>query len=625
MFRFIKKFSNLVLIFVAALCVFSATQISASDNTKTYDFDTLTSLEKVSTLFDENENVSYYKGEYYNGQIKLGSNKASGNIEIDYGENGISCSSVNVVVSSYNGSGIVKLTVNDTISGEITLTGSDNETLSVDVSDIVSKIKIETMAKPNRRAYLHQLNLVQAPLTKMYDVNYFENAPSQAAAAVENMPMSVQVEEGGLLAAPTTNPSLAGYVFNGWFTDSACTNQYDFNSKVVANLDLYASWTKDESKVNVIFDGTDTVVSVDINTACSKENAPTGPVVAGKVFKYWSDTNSADATEFDWTQTLASTITLYPVYRDMTANELAGEAFAALSTKAQLKVNYKYDRVDTSLTATLNYASDSLVGENLPGSTLGLDENFVFTTTKGTENVAWNSSSTQIRIYQKSGSNVGSLTITAKSKDIKIKNNTSAVKDIDGKDCTKYGETSDGFAYVKFYSTGTDKEHNRVYIKNGTVLFEYVTKKEKIKDTHTSLCFGSNEITQEMYEAASEFGVLYTTTTGVDFASITDIAALPEGVSSKTMTFVPQGNHYQARACFTFNQDGVDCCEQYATEIHACVYAIIGDKLYMMGDQTFSVNSLAKNYVDKHGDNTSVQKHHGMLEALETMHGNKQN
>ncbi len=34
-----------------------------------------------------------------------------------------------------------------------------------------------------------------------------------------------------------------GYTFGGWYTDSACTKAYDFNSEVTSNITLYAKWT----------------------------------------------------------------------------------------------------------------------------------------------------------------------------------------------------------------------------------------------------------------------------------------------------------------------------------------------------------------------------------------------
>lgn len=49
------------------------------------------------------------------------------------------------------------------------------------------------------------------------------------------------VKSGAKAAAPAA-PVRAGYTFQGWFTDSACTKAYDFSVPVTADLTLYAGW-----------------------------------------------------------------------------------------------------------------------------------------------------------------------------------------------------------------------------------------------------------------------------------------------------------------------------------------------------------------------------------------------
>ena len=53
----------------------------------------------------------------------------------------------------------------------------------------------------------------------------------------------VTVAKGGTLAYPTA-PSRSGYIFTGWYTDSACTKFYSFNGELTSNLTLYAGWVK---------------------------------------------------------------------------------------------------------------------------------------------------------------------------------------------------------------------------------------------------------------------------------------------------------------------------------------------------------------------------------------------
>jgi uncharacterized repeat protein (TIGR02543 family) len=41
---------------------------------------------------------------------------------------------------------------------------------------------------------------------------------------------------------PPSNPIKLGSVFEGWYIDSQCTEAYDFNSRVMQCLTLYAKW-----------------------------------------------------------------------------------------------------------------------------------------------------------------------------------------------------------------------------------------------------------------------------------------------------------------------------------------------------------------------------------------------
>ena len=58
---------------------------------------------------------------------------------------------------------------------------------------------------------------------------------------VENLPAPQQVEAGKPAAKPTA-PTRTGYQFDGWFTDSSCTEAYDFSTLITEDLILYAKW-----------------------------------------------------------------------------------------------------------------------------------------------------------------------------------------------------------------------------------------------------------------------------------------------------------------------------------------------------------------------------------------------
>lgn len=71
----------------------------------------------------------------------------------------------------------------------------------------------------------------EQPVT--YTVTFNSNGGSSVS--------SQTVEEGEKVSKPT-DPTRDGYTFGGWYTDSACTQAYDFNTEVSGNITLYAKW-----------------------------------------------------------------------------------------------------------------------------------------------------------------------------------------------------------------------------------------------------------------------------------------------------------------------------------------------------------------------------------------------
>lgn len=68
--------------------------------------------------------------------------------------------------------------------------------------------------------------------------------------------MRVSVPYGGTVKKPK-DPIDEGWTFGGWYTDRACTKEYDFSQKVYKNFTLFAKWTETPS--------TPCVVSFDTN------------------------------------------------------------------------------------------------------------------------------------------------------------------------------------------------------------------------------------------------------------------------------------------------------------------------------------------------------------------------
>ncbi len=52
-----------------------------------------------------------------------------------------------------------------------------------------------------------------------------------------------QTVADGSKATKPADPTKSGYTFGGWYTDSACTTAFDFNTVVTSDITLYAKWT----------------------------------------------------------------------------------------------------------------------------------------------------------------------------------------------------------------------------------------------------------------------------------------------------------------------------------------------------------------------------------------------
>ena len=60
---------------------------------------------------------------------------------------------------------------------------------------------------------------------------------------------SQKVASGGVAEKPA-DPTREGYTFAGWYSDAACTQEYDFNTAVTADVTIYAKWTENTTPVN---------------------------------------------------------------------------------------------------------------------------------------------------------------------------------------------------------------------------------------------------------------------------------------------------------------------------------------------------------------------------------------
>lgn len=171
-----------------------------------------------------------------------------------------------------------------------------------------------------------------------------------------------------------------GYTFGGWYTDSACTTAYNFNSAVTSSFTLYAKWTAN-------------TYTVTLNTACYK-NGVTGITTSATQVTYPGTVtltaNLADGYSLDkWTingsyefvtgnLTSRSPITIRPAANitvSVTAKQTQ-DTQVYFKSNSGMSTLYMWDK------ASENGAATELLG-SWPGT------QYTNTATFG-DNVAWN-------------------------------------------------------------------------------------------------------------------------------------------------------------------------------------------------------------------------------------------
>lgn len=139
---------------------------------------------------------------------------------------------------------------------------------------------------------------------------------------------AVELSAGGKVTAPSS-PVREGYLFLGWFTDEACTTEFDFTSAVTANVTLYAGWMEESADVvSVTFNynyagapaasttyvengATVSARSVaDRENTISSDNGKYSYTFSETAFDAWY-TDEACTTEYDFSAPVTENITLY--------------------------------------------------------------------------------------------------------------------------------------------------------------------------------------------------------------------------------------------------------------------------------------------------------------------------
>ena len=179
--------------------------------------------------------------------------------------------------------------------------------------------------------------------TALYTVNFDMNGHGDAIDAVSLL--------SGYKVAEPTKPTADDWFFVGWFTDDACTSQWNFNNAVTSNMTLHALWTQE-----AVYSFTLPEKMVIVSTT----NAPVGgkyPVGTVIKFKVSSADYVVDGDVSDGTNTLTP---------DGDGNYTITMGDADITITATIK---KAVEPNKTLSGSENYKAQN--GDVLTGSTSG--------------------------------------------------------------------------------------------------------------------------------------------------------------------------------------------------------------------------------------------------------------
>ena len=138
--------------------------------------------------------------------------------------------------------------------------------------------------------------------TVTFDANGYGTAPA------------VQTVEEGEKATKPADPTAEGYSFQGWYTDTRYTMEYDFSKEVTEDTTLYAKWVK-KPIVSFNTNGHGAAPASQTVELNGKAVKPADPTAEGYVFRGWYTTAEC-TTEFDFNTPIAADTTLYAKWNE---------------------------------------------------------------------------------------------------------------------------------------------------------------------------------------------------------------------------------------------------------------------------------------------------------------------
>ncbi|MCL2392082.1 MAG: InlB B-repeat-containing protein, partial [Oscillospiraceae bacterium] len=135
----------------------------------------------------------------------------------------------------------------------------------------------------------------------------------------EDVYFTAIVRDGQRVSEPT-NPTRIGFTFQGWYTNAAATQRFDFQTAIRSDLNLFAGWAPiviEPEEFTVTFrrnDGSEEVHFTAIVRDGQRVSEPTNPTRIGFTFQGWY-TDAAATQRFDFQTEIRSDLNLFARWR----------------------------------------------------------------------------------------------------------------------------------------------------------------------------------------------------------------------------------------------------------------------------------------------------------------------
>lgn len=180
------------------------------------------------------------------------------------------------------------------------------------------------------------------------------------------VPQTQTVKYGKTATEPTA-PTREGYIFSGWYSDTALSTQFTFDMQVTSNLNLHAKWLEDSSvKTNVtvtyyVGSSVYATKTIDFNST-AKSDAPADPTKTNALFDGWY-TDASFTKTFNMNANLTEDVSVYAKFLDRYTFEAesidftgkSGQGTSTNSYEEQMIMSYSYIKDGSPQTVSNSY------------------------------------------------------------------------------------------------------------------------------------------------------------------------------------------------------------------------------------------------------------------------------